>query len=286
MKLPDFLKFPPLNDLKNRMGIPDDVYGTFSVEIDPGRLTPQELDLLTGKGIEVSYDQITILPDGTFAYKDNRVLLYIRDVHVFGNQKPEPKYHLSKCATIEKMFQSGRRERYVVSTKTNGNFHLNIIKAHKAIQDERHLSVCKNCLDCLSFKGFNSQTMNRNRKARFVAEFSPEHFFAVYSRSLHIEKPKYDSDTAPLNEYASNFGELSERLRRENAWRCQKCHRILSDPGHRRFLHVHHVNGVRSDNTRQNLKILCIACHADEANHSHMRKSPDYAEFSKLNRAR
>lgn len=283
MKLPDFLKFEPLNDLKSRMGIPSDLYGSFSVEIDPGRLTAKELDLLTGEGIDVSYDELTTLPDGTFAYKDSRVLLYIRDVHIFGNQEPEPKYHLSKCATIEKMFQSGRRERYVVATKTNGIFHLNIIKKHKAIPDDRRLSVCQNCLDRLSFKGFNLQTMNRTRRHRFVAEFLPEHFFAVYPRSLHVEKPKYDSDTAPLNEYPADFGELSERLRRESGWKCQNCHRILSDPRLRQFLHVHHVNGVRSDNTRQNLKVLCVACHAKEPRHQHIRNTPAYAEFLKLN---
>lgn len=285
MKLPDFLKFPPLNDLKNRMGIREDVYGRplpSSGEIDPGRLTPQERVLLAEGGIDVTYDQITILPDGTLAYKDNRVLLYIRDVHVYGDLENEPRYHLCNCKTLVKMSQNGHFDKYVVSARVDGEFPINIIKGHKPNPDLRHLPVCKNCLDCLSFKGFNSQTMNRNRKERFVAEFSPEHFFVVYPRSLHIEKPKYDSDTAPLNEYPSNFRELSERLRRENAWRCQQCHRILSHSNLRRFLHVHHVNGDRSDNTRQNLKILCVACHADKPRHQHIRNTPAYAEFLKL----
>ena len=120
------------------------------------------------------------------------------------------------------------------------------------------------------------------RPSNHAYEFLPEHFFAVYPLSLHIEKPKYDSDAAPLNEYPANFGELSERLRRESGWKCQNCHRILSDPRFRQFLHVHHVNGVRSDNTRQNLKVLCIACHAGEPRHQHIRNTPAYAELLKL----
>jgi hypothetical protein len=39
MKLVDFFKFEPLNTLKNRMGIPTDVYGSIAFEVEPGRLT-------------------------------------------------------------------------------------------------------------------------------------------------------------------------------------------------------------------------------------------------------
>jgi hypothetical protein len=286
MKLPDFFKFESLNGLKARMGIPHDVYGSFSLEIDPGRLTPEELDRLTGEGLDVYFNELTILPDGTLAYKDSRVLLYIRDVHIYGHQESEPRYHLFNCTTLLEMSQKKRFDRYVISTKINGIFKLNIIKKSKVkTSEDRRLSVCQNCLDGLGFKGFNLQRMNKKTRGKFVAEFVPDHFFEQYPRSLHVKKTKYDSETAPRNEYPSDFPKLSERLRRENGWQCQKCKQNLL-PYLRQYLHVHHINGDRSDNTPQNLKILCIACHAKEPNHSHMRNAPAYAEFIRLNRTR
>jgi hypothetical protein len=128
--------------------------------------------------------------------------------------------------------------------------------------------------------------MPKSDKKRFVAEFTPDDFFKVYPRSFHAAKPRYNSDTAPLNEYPADFLEISQRLRQGNGWQCQNCGQILSAQHLRKYLHVHHVNGNRSDNTRQNLKILCVACHADEPHHSHMRKSAAYAEFIKLSPTR
>jgi hypothetical protein len=291
MKLPDFFKFEPLNGLRRRMGIQDDVYGSFPVDIVPvekGRpgLTDAERKILAGVGIPVNFGEWTILPDRTIAYKDNRVLLYIRDVRIYGDKEWEPRYHLFNCKKLAEMSKNGHSDRYYACNKLNGKFDLNIIR-NKIITEEkdRQLSVCQFCLDGLRFNGFNMRRMNRKNRENFVAEFVPDDFFKVYPRSLHTLKPKHDSDSAPLNEYPPDFPEISERLRRENGWKCQKCHRNLSEPRLRQYLHVHHVNGIRSDNTRQNLKIFCIACHAEEPYHSHVRKSPDYAEFSKLSRS-
>jgi len=286
MKLPDFFKFEPLNRLRSQMGIPDDQYGSFSLEIDPGRLTSEELDRLTGEGIDVYFDELTILSNGTFAYKDSRVLLYIRDVHVYGHQESEPRYHLFNCTTLKEMSQKGRFDRYVVSNKSNGEFRINILRNKRITTTEnRRLCVCQNCLDGLQMNGFNLR-MRKSDKKRLVAEFVPDDFFKIYPRSLHAVKPRHDSDTAPLNVYPPDFQQISERLRRGKGWQCQKCQQILSPPHLRQYLHVHHVNGNRSDNIPQNLKILCVACHAEEPQHSHMRNAPALAEFIKLNPGR
>ena len=53
MKLPEFFSFEPLNRLKERMGIPRDVYGSLTVKVEPGRLTEHELNQLSaGDGID------------------------------------------------------------------------------------------------------------------------------------------------------------------------------------------------------------------------------------------
>jgi hypothetical protein len=285
MKLPDFLKFEPLNRLRNQMGIADDHYGSFSLEINLSPvLTAEELSkILTGEGVELNFNEWDVLPDSTLAYKGHRVLVYIRDVRVMGDRITEPKYHLCNCKTLIKMSQDGRSDRYVVSAQSDGWFKINFTRENKTIGEEkRRLHVCKNCLDGLRFKGFSLKGMSEHKKQRFVSEFVPDDFFELYPRSLHAVTPKYDSDTAPLNEYPPDFPAISERLRHEMGWQCQKCGQVLFAPHLRRYLHVHHINGNRSDNTRQNLKILCVACHAEEPQHSHMRKSPAYAEFIKF----
>ena len=91
MKLPDFYHFEPLNSLKERMGLGRADLGTLEVHIEVGRLTAAELERLTSQdGLDISPDDLRILDDGTLAYKDSKVLLYIRDVSVMGDREPEP----------------------------------------------------------------------------------------------------------------------------------------------------------------------------------------------------
>jgi hypothetical protein len=62
--------------------------------------------------------------------------------------------------------------------------------------------VCQNCLDALSFDGFNFQWDHRKRKD-FVSAFSPDRFFAIYPRSFHTTQPAYHSGDAAVADYAA-----------------------------------------------------------------------------------
>ena len=71
---------------------------------------------------------------------------------------------------------------------------------------------------------------------------------------------------------------LSAWLRAEKQWTCEneKCRINLEK---RRYdLHVHHVLG-RGFNSPQHLKVLCIACHAEEPDHAFMKAYPEYKAF-------
>jgi hypothetical protein len=280
MKLPNFFKFAPLNDLKQRMGVPIDTYGSFAG--DPDRITAEERVLLeSGEGIEVSFDQLTVLPDKTLAYKDSRVLLYIRDVHVYGSRQREdwhPRYHLANCTTLQEMNAVGRFERYVIAAETSGEFILNMITGSKVRSERRQLSVCQNCLAGLAFDGFSFRK-DRHTRANFVRSFTPSLFFAAYPQSLHPRKPRYTSATAPLDTYTDDFHEVSRRVREQVGWRCEGCRRDLAQLRLRQYLHVHHKSADRRDNRRSNLKALCIVCHAEQPRHAHLKSDPRYRAF-------
>lgn len=59
-------------------------------------------DQLRQDGIEVKFDEVQVLQDGTLAYKGYRVLLYIRDVSNFGQREEMPKFHLAFAARSTK----------------------------------------------------------------------------------------------------------------------------------------------------------------------------------------
>ena len=113
MKLPDFYDFDALNEVKRRMGIPRDVYGQFTSEERPRRLTDVEITTLkSGPGLVVPFVALTILADGTLAYKDSRVLLHIRDVHTIakviahppdGKRPTSPRFSRSPDALSEQL---------------------------------------------------------------------------------------------------------------------------------------------------------------------------------------
>ena len=282
MKLPNFLKFPELDDLRVRMGIPPNVYGTLEILIDPARLSEDELERLTSpEGIGIgSLHDIRVLVDGTLAFKNSRVLLYIRDHSVYSGRSIDPKFHIANCETLKEMKRRARAARYVVAARLDGTFRLNIIDGNKKTETLRKLAVCQNCMAMLEFDGFQMR-LPRPSRYRLVNAFTLDRFFEQFPRSLHEIRPEHDSDTAPLNDYAQDFSAKSNILRAAANWRCQnaECGVHLWKPEHRRFLHVHHINGVKWDDTSHNHKVLCIGCHANEPSHGHMKGLPEYKSF-------
>lgn len=280
MKLPNFLTFAPFVELKRKMSIPDEVYGDFKQPAQASTLTNDELNkLASGDGLDVYFDELTVLDDGTLAYKDARVLLYIRDVATYGRGRDrEPRYHISNCITLQEMTSNGRFERYVIATESTGKFKINHIRNGERRTERRSLSVCQNCLALLNFDGFRFD-MNRDQRKVVVSKFTPERFFRVYPKSLHARTPTYNADNSPLNDYSRDWSVRSRAARSAAKWICSDCKENFSAPHMQRFLDVHHKNGQKWDDSAANLIVLCIGCHAKTPNHSHMRNDPRYTAY-------
>lgn len=271
MNLPNFISFEPLNELRRQMGGAQ-LGEILAVQLGE-RLSVEELVQLSKQGIEISPTEIEFLPDGTLAYKGRRIILHIRDVEEYSNKpKDLPKFHVAHCRTLEQMLQNNRFERYVVATRTDGVFKLKQKKAweRRFTDVDSKLDVCQNCLEQLVWNGF-SMLLPRTTRRAAVAAFSIASYFEKYGSSIFKQVPKYSDQDAPVNEYSPDFAEISNRTRRERGWTCEACGINLSSVGDRQYLHIHHKNGTKSDNSPSNLLALCIACHSRQPGHAHVR---------------
>lgn len=272
-QLPDFLKWASLNNLREKMNAP--LTKDFFLETIIPEISINER--LRSGGVEINIDEVTIHNDGTLLYNNKRILLHIRDISSISGEFRMPKYHLANCQILEKMRRNARFDRYVVANRDTGEFQVNIIDRNIKNQTVR-LDVCQSCLDRIHWRGFSMQSTSRDERQNRVANFSLTDFFKEYPRDLIGLKPKHTSDTAPLNNYADNWKELSMEVRLKRGLRCESCGNSFNK-NESRFLHVHHRNGLKNDNSSSNLVVLCIGCHAEQPEHGHMKNLPDYKAF-------
>jgi hypothetical protein len=288
MKLPDFLSNAELNNLRAEMGA--NFLGDLTLTNDAKRLTLQELDELTGDGIDIeSLDQVETFKDNTLVYKNRRVILYIRDVAEYGSRRKRddslPRFHVANCRTLIEMRLQKRLLRYVVAARVDGKFQINrISKGTKTIGSLEALKVCQNCLECLGFDGFHSAITPAKRQ-EVVGSFTLGRFFSQYPQTVLNDDDNESELTARINDYSGDFGLYATRAKQRSGYRCEVCSIDLSAPHLRRYLHAHHMNALKYDNSDVNLKALCIACHAKQVGHSHMLALPEYKQFISMNRS-
>lgn len=285
MLLPNFHTNAILNELRRSMGA--DTLGDLKLVASGKRLTVAELEVLITGGIDIqSLDDVRVLSDGTLAYKDRRVLLYIRDIAAYGSRRAGadsmPRFHMANCKTLQEMRSKKRIGKYVVAANQSGYFQINRVGGGSGVKTTMEkLVVCQNCLVSLSFRGF-SQDWLSTRKSAFVQAFQMQEFFAQYSIDLIDADGAGKEESAPLNDYTGDFGEHARAAKERANWSCESCRRTLREAHLRRFLHAHHRSAVKYDNSPENIEALCIACHANQPNHAHMFALPQYREYTNI----
>ena len=256
--------------------------GAEEVPWNGGKWAAFDRDELTHKlrtsGVDVDFGQINVADDGTFEYEGRKVLVYIRDQYIGGNgRRGEYKFHIANCSTISRAYENNRQSRYVVSTRTDGLFRVNLLQGSVVAQQDEllEMKVCKNCLMELKYMGYYNHSASRSW--RIYSDFSLDNFFDQYGGTRHIHTPRFNDLNAPINQYSTEFNEISRVIREQRGFQCEVCGLDLVEAP--RFLHLHHINADRSDNRGENLRCLCIKCHAREPEHARLRNSPDFMDF-------
>ncbi|MEO8401779.1 MAG: HNH endonuclease signature motif containing protein [Gammaproteobacteria bacterium] len=275
MKLINFFEIPHFNELRHKMEAQE--AKRFKANTEIRLLDEDSIRRLGQEGIDVELEEIKTLKDKTLSYKGQRVLVYIRDVSKYRHELRLPRFHISYCKTLEEMSNIGRWARYVVSHRDDGYFQVCI--DNRDYKTEM-LSVCQYCLETLSWSNFSIHRLHASERKKIVINFSITDFFTKYPKSLFSITPTYTSDTAPSNTYTNDWHIVSESLKKKRGYKCDSAScRIVLAGKDKRYLHVHHKNGLKNDNSQSNLEVLCIRCHAKEPHHVHMKDMPGYKEF-------
>ena len=178
-------------------------------------------------------------------------VLYIYDRFSWWNSfSSQYKFHFKWCATLERMDREGRRARY------KGKWDINNPLFESSKNAKEPLDVCKNCLRSFDFKGHYLD----------VDTFNMKEFFDTYGmQNLRQPTHQYYSHT-----YPKNWDKIAKNYKDSKDWVCEGCQE--SCVGRKIFLHTHHINGVKDDNSTNNLRALCVKCHSKQPMHSHMRE--------------
>ena len=234
-------------------------------------LTPVEKEFKafnSGEGLDVEFSNIfstnnkelfTILLDGSIV----KSTIHIVDISNYLPYYSFPKFHIYNCKTFEEMNKNKRGGRYKASGRTDGKFYL--IKKSEECYEE--LEICDNCL-----KRYNRQ-FNCNE---IKDTFRIKEYLKYSIINAKFQRMKLDLCSIPKR-YSKDWLKISGTLKKRASYICSKCGNDLSKL--KKYLHVHHKDADRSNNTPENLKVLCIVCHSEEYNHKHIKNTPVYKEY-------
>lgn len=243
--------------LREKMGA-DEVAWDSGAQSD--RISHDEWKQLSSVGIDIPISELEYPDDGTLQWRGQKVIVYIRDQYseYWQPGKSGYKFHVSLCEKLREYRDKEKYDRYVVTTRNDGMFLVNLIdRMRNRVLKEGDIKSLKVCMYCLERLDYNGYSKCRTRADRYAAcdAFELVGFFSQYTVPA-LPTPRFSDGDQPISIYTDDWGQVSRRVRLARGNRCEKCG-TRPPPA----LHVHHLNGQKSDNRDSNLRVLCERCH-------------------------
>ena len=188
MKLIDFEKFPLFVELRKNMGITADEKIVLNIKTNIETIWNE-----IKKGTEIDKELIKVHDDETLGIKgsEERIIVYIKEQYFYPNEKEkEYKFHIAWCKTLESMYEGKHYNRYVAVQKEEPEFLVDLINRETGERTKnvtKRMSVCKNCLTVLNYKGY--ARANFTKKKGIYENFSLKEFLDTYKKSTIFVDP-------------------------------------------------------------------------------------------------
>ena len=174
----------------------------------------------------------------------HQVFMYKRDYHLdrFG----KPRFHICKCQVIQGFINSGGfREHYrYANTQKVDVLNMDNNNSKEVVDD---LPLCSFCAEIM--------------KRQFQSDMTSDDFVEVLKAAG--EATEEESKEVDIFGYVKEWPKISEAKRELENYTCEQCGYQANNAFDRRFIQVHHIDGNKLNNKKENLKCLCIRCHAN-----------------------
>lgn len=263
MKLPNFRNDNGLNYLRSQ------IWADLNHDFNPySSWDPLAVKLINEGELDwLKLSDVKVANDGTLEYAWIKIVVYIRDQHSkgfnFDNETSNYKFHFYNCGTISWYRKDWKFDWKYVANRSK-RFHVNLIDYWEIIRTnlELDLNVCKQCLQCFHYKWYVKHSGLEEKN--IYNNFTRKEYFESFKSKVSI--PKHNHISKPLDIYPENWKQISLQARKRTLYKCEDCWLDVLET--KKWLHVHHLDHNKWNNSPSNHRVVCIACHNNYHNHS------------------
>jgi hypothetical protein len=183
----------------------------------------------------ISYrnDGIYLVSNGQ-EYKGYIYLKYKVQIHKYGY----PKFHITKCSTLETAIQNGDfLNRYYWHNSNTVSIE---DRPSGVIHKDINLELCGYC------RSYNSPSSTQE----FYNELEEENEDINQQQNIEVD----------IFGYVREWQRISQNYKAKKGYTCEKC-KIQMSGIDKRYIHTDHKNGDKTRNIESNFECLCILCH-------------------------